>query len=191
MFVRLVIDIFSSVACAPSLREVIMRKNKRKRLGSLSSESSHDKKRIIDANISQREIKARREETHHSSHTEMHGEGGDTSQPIIPSQHRNKDCPHCGTHFASPEAYQYHKSVKTQNQHSRTIPYKDFNKNVHHIICPEMNCCFSTKEPKNMKVYFGYKIFLLSFNFYHLVTHNEAPSKKPERSLHSYIKFIC
>ena len=38
-----------------------------------------------------------------------------------------------GTHFASPEAYKYHKQTKTQNQHSRSIPAEDFKKNVHHV----------------------------------------------------------
>ena len=137
-----------------------MRKNKRKRLY-LSPDRRHVKQRISENTNSQREIKARTEETQQSSHTEMHGDGNANvaSQTLIHRQYENRDCPHCGTHFTSPEAYQYHKRMKTKNQDSRTIPFKDFKKSIHHIVCPETNCCFSTKQPKNMKVYFGYKYF--------------------------------
>ena len=93
------------------MREVIMRKNKRKRL-SVSSEIRDVRHRISESIFNtQREIKDRTEETQHSSHTQMHDDGDIGSQAMIHPQAKNRDCPHCNTHFTSPEAYQYHKKA--------------------------------------------------------------------------------
>lgn len=110
--------------------------------------SSHSSKRKRD-DIIKRELKARFEETSDVSHENMHVDSTRNTEEIYESQ--NRDCAFCNLHFASPEAARYHRMVKVKNEGARMIPFKDFKKNVHHVLCPKLDCCFSSSDPQKVK----------------------------------------
>ena len=163
-----------------------MRRNKRKR--DIHQKTVDVKRKRTDVREI-RHVNQRSEDTPHSSHIEMHADGSDVAtQREFQQQSENRDCPHCHTHFVSSSAFQFHKKTKTRNQNARTIPFKDYRKSIHHALCPELNCCYSNKNPQLVKVYLTFKYFYV-FQLFYLDACKDDSSKKLRRSLHSYIEF--
>ena len=126
-----------------------------------------------------RVVKARNEQTSESLHDVMHSTESGYGDSV--DAENNRDCASCGTHFPSTEAYRHHREVKLLNKTAKFVDADRVRKNVHHLLCPVVKCCFSTKTKGALKV--GLK-YLILFDELKMQDHlRSAHSQKLPKSL--------
>ena len=79
--------------------------------------------------------------------------------PIPPTSKHSSDsrggfyCKSCGGRFSSYNALEYHENLKKRALNKTKIAMERFSQNLHLLICPIPNCCFSSDDPANMKTH--------------------------------------
>ena len=79
--------------------------------------------------------------------------------PIPPTSKHSSDsrggfyCKSCGGRFSSYNALEYHENLKKRALNKTKITMERFSQNLHLLICPIPNCCFSSDDPANMKTH--------------------------------------
>ena len=113
---------------APSHREVCMM-SKRKRGGEGAEP------RVVNARLESDEV---------NTHQTINSEAG---------LRENKDCPSCLNHFATAEAYNRHILIKKANKTAVLVERSSIRKYSHTILCPKLDCCFSTTRKEDIKIH--------------------------------------
>ena len=62
-------------------------------------------------------------------------------------------CKSCGARFSSFNALEYHENLKRRAMNKTKIPIQRFSQELHLLICPIANCCFSSDDTSTMKTH--------------------------------------
>ena len=71
-------------------------------------------------------------------------------------------CKSCGARFSSFNALEYHENLKRRAMNKTKIPLQRFSQELHLLICPIANCCFSSDDTSTMKTHLM-QLYLCSY----------------------------